>query len=134
MNDAAWGHPTVVCLVDLDGFKAVNDAGGHAAGDAALQAIAAALGSAVRRPTPSPVSVATSSPSWPTSPSASPARCWPSGCAGVARIGGSTGVTASVGVAEVQPGDDVEDLMHRADAAMYRSKTAGGNRVTALVF
>ena len=52
----------------------------------------------------------------------------------VARIGGSTGITASVGVAEVQPGDDVQDLMHRADAAMYRSKTAGGNRVTALVF
>ena len=52
----------------------------------------------------------------------------------VSRVGGSTGVTASVGVAEVQPGDDVTDLMHRADAAMYRSKTAGGNRVTALMF
>jgi PleD family two-component response regulator len=41
-------------------------------------------------------------------------------------------VTASVGVAEVLPGDDVEDLMHRADGAMYRSKGAGGNRVTVL--
>ena len=50
----------------------------------------------------------------------------------VAEVGGARGVTASVGVAEVEPGDDVEDLMHRADAAMYRSKTAGGDRVTAL--
>ena len=50
----------------------------------------------------------------------------------VALVGTRSGVTASVGVAEVQPGDDVEDLMHRADAAMYRSKNAGGDRVTVL--
>jgi PleD family two-component response regulator len=43
-------------------------------------------------------------------------------------------MTASLGVAEVQPGDDVEDLMHRADVAMYRSKTAGGDRVTSPAF
>ena len=47
-------------------------------------------------------------------------------------MGAAPGVTASVGVAEVEPGDDVEDLMHRADAAMYRSKSAGGDRVTTL--
>jgi PleD family two-component response regulator len=38
-----------------------------------------------------------------------------------------------VGVAEVEPGDDVEDLLHRADAAMYRAKSAGGDRVTGIV-
>jgi diguanylate cyclase (GGDEF)-like protein len=54
--------------------------------------------------------------------------------AAVAQVGGSQGVTASVGVAEVEPGDDVGDLMHRADAAMYRSKTAGGDRVTTLAY
>jgi len=37
-------------------------------------------------------------------------------------------VTASIGVAEVLPGEDVADLMHRADAAMYRAKAAGGDR------
>jgi diguanylate cyclase (GGDEF)-like protein len=135
VNDAAWGHPTVVCLVDLDGFKAVNDAGGHAAGDAALQAIAAALGSAVRETDTVArlggdefAVLADVSISFSGEMLAERLR------EAVARVGGSTGITASVGVAEVQPGDDVQDLMHRADAAMYRSKSDGGNRVTALVF
>jgi PleD family two-component response regulator len=50
----------------------------------------------------------------------------------VALVGAESGVTASVGVAAIEAGDDVGDLMHRADAAMYRSKTAGGDRITTL--
>jgi diguanylate cyclase (GGDEF)-like protein len=130
---AAWGHQTVVCLVDLDGFKAVNDAGGHAAGDAMLKAVGAALGGAVRETDTvarlggdefavlADVSVAFSGEMV-----AERLRD------AVAGIGVRAGVTASVGVAEVDAGDDVEDLMHRADAAMYRSKSAGGDRVTTL--
>jgi diguanylate cyclase (GGDEF)-like protein len=48
----------------------------------------------------------------------------------VAEAGRHCGVTASVGVAFVDPADDVNLLLHRADAAMYRAKTSGGNRVT----
>ncbi|MFL6093828.1 MAG: diguanylate cyclase domain-containing protein [Blastococcus sp.] len=133
VDAAAWGHQTVVCLVDLDGFKAVNDAGGHAAGDLMLRAAGNALGGAVRETDTvarlggdefavlADISVAFSGEML-----AERLRD------AVARIGRASGVTASVGVAEVQPGDDVEDLMHRADAAMYRSKHAGGNRVTLL--
>ena len=133
VDAAAWGHQTVVCLVDLDGFKAVNDAGGHAAGDQMLKAVGIALGGAVRETDTvarlggdefavlADISVAFSGEML-----AERLRD------AVARIGAPSGVTASVGVAEVQPGDDVEDLMHRADAAMYRSKNAGGNRVTVL--
>jgi len=41
-------HRRAVIFIDLDGFKAVNDAHGHAAGDAVLADVAARLASAVR--------------------------------------------------------------------------------------
>jgi diguanylate cyclase (GGDEF)-like protein len=132
---AAWGHPTVVCLVDLDGFKSVNDVGGHAAGDAMLKAVASALGGALRETDTVArlggdefAVLADISATFSGEMLAERLR------AAVAGVGGRAGVTASVGVAEVEPGDDVADLMHRADAAMYRSKSAGGNRVTVLAY
>jgi diguanylate cyclase (GGDEF)-like protein len=135
VNNAAWGHQTVVCLVDLDGFKAVNDAGGHAAGDAMLTAVGTALGAAVRETDTVArlggdefAVLADVSFSFSGEMLAERLR------AAVAQVGALRGVTASVGVAEVEPGDAVEDLMHRADAAMYRSKTAGGDRVSSLSY
>jgi diguanylate cyclase (GGDEF)-like protein len=132
---AAWGHRSVVCLVDLDGFKAVNDAGGHAAGDLMLQTVASALGVAVRE---------TDTVARLGGDEFAVLADITGGVTGemladrlrlaVATVGTARGVTASVGVAEIEAGDDVEDLMHRADAAMYRSKTAGGNRVTTLAY
>ena len=40
-------HRVAVLIVDTDGFKQINDTRGHAAGDAALRAIAAALNAQV---------------------------------------------------------------------------------------
>jgi diguanylate cyclase (GGDEF)-like protein len=131
VNDAAWGHQSVVCLVDLDGFKAVNDAHGHAAGDAMLKAVGIALGAAVRETDTvarlgGDEFAVLADVSFGFSGEILAERLR----AAVAEVGGPSGVTASVGVAEVAPGDDVEDLMHRADAAMYLSKTAGGDCVS----
>jgi diguanylate cyclase (GGDEF)-like protein len=120
----------VVCLVDLDGFKAVNDLDGHLAGDAVLVDVARALASAVR--TTDAVArlggdefavIAEVGPDLPEHVLAERLR------AAVADVGAARGVTASVGLAAVLPGDDVEAVLHRADQAMYRAKSAGGDRV-----
>ena len=74
VDDAATGRASVVYLVDLDGFTGVNAAAGHGAGSPSsrrsLMHSAAPSGS----PTPWPGWTATSSPSSPTPPPASPPR------------------------------------------------------------
>ena len=39
------------------------------------------------------------------------------------------GVTLSAGVARLRPGESAAELVGRADAALYRAKRAGRNRV-----
>lgn len=130
----AGGSLAVLCL-DLDGFKAINDLSGHAAGDALLREVAARLGRNVReadtvaRLGGDEFVVVQDGPAQPAA-----ARALVDRLVSVlaepydlgAGVQGS--VTASVGVALFPgDGDDPEALLRNADTALHRAKWAGKN-------
>jgi diguanylate cyclase (GGDEF)-like protein len=121
-----------IALVDLDHFKLVNDRHGHAVGDEALRAVAQELTSAVR--TDDRVLRLGGEEFLLALPGASlqAATKLAEGARlrvrdGV-RVGDGT-VTISVGVAERRPGEPRDVLLARADAALYRAKAQGRDRV-----
>jgi diguanylate cyclase (GGDEF)-like protein len=126
------GEPASILLIDVDRFKDVNDAFGHAEGDRALKALVGLVGGRFRRLD----------------------AVFRAGgdefvvlLAG-ARVAGAFGVadelrtivhgaaplphwplSISVGVAELAPEHSVEAWLQEADDALYRAKRAGRNRV-----
>ncbi|MGY1774161.1 diguanylate cyclase domain-containing protein [Blastococcus sp. SYSU D00813] len=123
---------TVVCLVDLDGFKAVNDRDGHAAGDAVLRTVTGALGAAVRETdTVARLGGDEFAVLAGVAGAGDAAALAERIRDGVARAGAEVGVTGSVGLTVVRAGDDDHEVLLRADQAMYRAKSAGGDRVGA---
>lgn len=125
-----------VALLDLDGLKRVNDAGSHADGDATLVSVAKAMTSAVRGD--DLVTRYGGDEFVLVMPGTTPAE----GIAATQRVVDAVaalppevgyGVTVSAGLTTVAPGavGDAETVLARADAAMYRAKQAGGNRVVA---
>ena len=131
----ADGTLAVLCL-DLDGFKAVNDLHGHAAGDRLLREAAARLGRSVRetdtvaRLGGDEFVVLQTDPAQPAAARALAERL----VAALAEpyelgVGDAQGaVTASIGVALFPgDGDDPDALLHNADTALYRAKWAGKN-------
>ena len=125
-------RPLAVAMVDLDGFKAVNDRHGHETGDAVLVAAADALQRALRAEDllgrlggEEFLAVLPD-----TAPEAA-ARAAERLRAAVADSGGPVRVTASVGWAVLQPGEAPDDLVGRADDALYLAKQEGRDRVKA---
>ena len=124
--------PLAVLFLDVDGFKAVNDSLGHAAGDAILQSIAARLRSALRRSdTVSRYSgdefVIVLPEIEQSDDAALVAKKLVQAASGPHRVESRTvSVTASVGIA-LYPDDGraAETLVKHADAAMYDAKRAG---------
>ncbi len=133
-------QPLSLAVLDVDHFKPYNDTLGHAAGDACLHTVAAALQSHALRP--SDLAARYGGEEFAllfgeTGPEAA------SGLAESIRAHvealrlpnpgspGSPWITVSVGVASIVPTqfDDMAGLFVAADRAMYAAKAAGRNRV-----
>jgi diguanylate cyclase (GGDEF)-like protein len=134
---ARWGDSpapgTALLYVDLDGFKPINDALGHQAGDEVLVEVAGRM-RAVVRPEDDVVRLggdefAVVCPGVGTDEARAIAeRLVRVVSAPVDLAGGPTvAVTASVGVTGT--GTSLDDLVARADAALYEAKRTGGARV-----
>ncbi|WP_158643105.1 putative bifunctional diguanylate cyclase/phosphodiesterase [Pseudoduganella lurida] len=132
----ANGHDGLlaVLFVDLDGFKAVNDSFGHAAGDELLQIVARRLKVAVRpgdrvaRLGGDEFIVMLEHLHDRAEAGQVAARVVTAFGKGVGIAAGTASIGASVGIS-ICPGDahDTDTLLRHADIAMYDVKTGGKN-------
>jgi two-component system cell cycle response regulator len=129
--------PLVVALVDLDGFKRVNDLHGHPAGDAVLRSIGAMLGASLR---PADIVCRYGGEQFcvvlPDTDAAGAATALAGLAARLADLRvdwlGETlgGFTFSAGIAQFPlHGKTFADLVGAADRMLYRAKDGGRNRV-----
>jgi diguanylate cyclase (GGDEF)-like protein len=132
-----YHHPLVMLMLDIDHFKTINDQFGHAAGDAAIRAVAALIRSAYRTtdvsgrlggeefaillPETSPDAALTIAERLRSNVEAQL----------IEHESHTIRLTTSVGVALMREGDSLDALIARADAALYDAKHAGRNRVVA---
>ncbi|MBC7292001.1 MAG: GGDEF domain-containing protein [Actinotalea sp.] len=130
--DAA--HPVSVVYFDLDRFKAVNDALGHAVGDEVLRAVAAAAADVVRG---SDVlgrlggeEFVVVAPGTDRDQAVALAERLRESVPAAVRRAVGLRVTASFGVSVLHRHESPEAVLGRVDELMYRAKGDGRDRVT----
>jgi diguanylate cyclase (GGDEF)-like protein len=123
------GTPLTLLMLDLDGFKQINDRYGHAAGDVALQAVAERLRKAVRG---SDLAARLGGDEFLLLlPECDLGQLWHV----LARLtpfeievgGQKIPVTFSAGWKQHEPGETYKDLLEAADRALYEKKRASGS-------
>ena len=128
------GRRPAVVFIDLDGFKQINDTLGHAAGDRVLINVAERLsfvlgpGDTLGRLSGDEFVVLCDWPGEDWAPDAVAGRVHTAMRQPFEHDGELFQLTASVGIAEVGPGADRDELIAHADAAMYQAKAAGRGR------
>lgn len=127
-----YANPVSLVVVDIDHFKRINDRFGHEIGDHVLMEFSRKIRGALREPdllariggeefvilapqTDRKGVLAI------TEKVAETVRAL--------RIEEAGGITASFGVAEAEAGEERDELLRRADQALYRAKSAGRDRI-----
>ena len=128
-------EPVTLVTADIDHFKSINDRFGHAAGDQVIAHFADLLrqsvsGNAiVSRLGGEEFAVLLAGAPLTAGRRIAEAVREHLAAGPLAQLDGDHVVTASFGVAQLAQGDTVSDLSRRADAALYRAKAGGRNRV-----
>jgi diguanylate cyclase (GGDEF)-like protein len=126
-------------LADVDHFKAFNDHNGHQAGDDCLRQVASALSTAGRRPADLAaryggeefaIVLPGTGPDGAVDVAQALSRLIAALAISHASSAVSQNVTLSQGIASLAPEKETaaEDLIHRADQALYQAKQQGRNR------
>jgi diguanylate cyclase (GGDEF)-like protein len=130
------GEPYTLVMADLDHFKALNDAFGHETGDRALRIYARVLADSIR---PDDLLCRYGGEEFVLAFPNATAEQITATCERLrenltlALSQGSTpSFTASYGIATWMPGTTVDELISRADQAMYQAKQHGRNRTMLL--
>jgi diguanylate cyclase (GGDEF)-like protein len=130
-----YRHSLGLVMIDIDHFKAVNDGFGHQFGDEALKSVAAVCGASVRAsdilaryggeefclllPETGIEEAAALAERVRSAVERSPVRAF----------GRCADLTISAGVAGSREEDATDDLLRRADEALYAAKNGGRNKV-----
>src|SRR5581483_8985899 len=121
-------RPALVVLIDLDRFKPLNDTHGHAAGDAALRAVAQRLATWAQHGAAARIGgdeFAAILPT-PADPDRELAALHQALTAPIPYATEALSVGASIGGHLTAPSTTLPDALAAADAAMYQAKTLGG--------
>ena len=126
------GRHGALLMVDVDRFKALNDAHGHAVGDLVLKRIGAALTAGLR---PGDLLARFGGEEFAVLIADIEGRAVHDVADRLRQLvevpaDGEPSCTVSVGVAHVQAGETFDALVRRADQALFRAKQAGRNRVS----
>ncbi len=131
----ADGEPLCIIMADLDHFKLINDEHGHLVGDHVLRIAAARMVAAARSNDEicryggeEFLFVLTNTDLGSAAEVAERVRGRVDADA-IRHHGASIQASVSLGIAQARPGDTVDDLIGRADSALYAAKLAGRNRV-----
>lgn len=127
------GSSACLMMIDVDGFKQFNDKYGHTSGDRVLNSVARVLREHLR-PTDLIArfggdEFAAYLPGITLDKAVETADRLREKTMNLSPTSLEQPVTVSIGITSIEPEDDLDRLIHRADSAMYSAKDQGRNRV-----